>query len=194
MKKIIILILLIMFSVPILELQNYYQETSVWDFMAEFTAAALLNPDIPIEQINTVLSQNIKQVIESPLTDEELIIFSTPFSELYSFDSGTFSSLRVNDIIISEVNINIQQIQSIHNIPLTLNPNTNNSKTSISIIVSCRNFNVVDSWFSLTTILFICAMIVYLLFTFNNSITSLITEPIEKMLEDVKLNGNSDRL
>lgn len=48
MKKIILVILLIMFSVPVLDIDNYYPQTNAWDFLTDYVVAALYNPNIEI--------------------------------------------------------------------------------------------------------------------------------------------------
>jgi hypothetical protein len=42
MKKVIIVILFLMFSVPIFDIDNYYPESSSWDFLVGFVGKALL--------------------------------------------------------------------------------------------------------------------------------------------------------
>ncbi len=59
MKKIIIVILLIMFSVPGLDIDNYFQQESAWDFLADFVAAALARPEIPLEKINMLIQRTL---------------------------------------------------------------------------------------------------------------------------------------
>jgi cobalamin-dependent methionine synthase I len=95
--------------------------------------------------------------------------------------------------MVSEVSVNVEQILQARNNTLTLNIKEGDAeKNTVTIILSCNKFNIIDSWFSIGKILFICLIIVYLLNTFNTSITQLITEPIERMLEEVKQNGKSD--
>lgn len=50
-----------MFSVPILDTDNYFQTTSSWDFLSEFIVAALCKPVIPIDKINALILKQIQQ-------------------------------------------------------------------------------------------------------------------------------------
>lgn len=59
MKKIIIVILLIMFSVPGLDIDNYFHQQSAWDFLTDFVAATLERPEIPIEKINILIQRTL---------------------------------------------------------------------------------------------------------------------------------------
>jgi L-asparagine transporter-like permease len=59
--------------------------------------------------------------------------------------------------------------------------NQNNSitnKNSISVVLSFKNYNRIDSWFSIFKIIVICIIIIYLLQAFNNNISNLIVSPI----------------
>lgn len=58
-KKVIIVILFLMFSVPIFDVDNYYPEDSSWDFLVGFVGKALDNPNIPLWKINQVIRKNI---------------------------------------------------------------------------------------------------------------------------------------
>jgi len=55
MKKIIIVILIIMFSITALDINNYYPDNTSWDFLTSYIAKLLLQKDIPIEQINKII-------------------------------------------------------------------------------------------------------------------------------------------
>ncbi len=41
-------ILLLMFSVPILDTDNYYPQTNSWDFLTDFVVSTLSKPEIPL--------------------------------------------------------------------------------------------------------------------------------------------------
>ena len=87
MKKIIVVILFLMFSVPALEISNYRDESTAWDFLVEFVAEALNNPIIELEKINLLIKNTI-EASKSLDVKEELVAVRTPFNELYNFDSG----------------------------------------------------------------------------------------------------------
>ncbi len=65
MKKIIMVILLLMFSVPALDTDNYYQQTSSWDFLSDFIANVLYKPEIPLAKINELIQRQIQFTIDS---------------------------------------------------------------------------------------------------------------------------------
>lgn len=48
-----------MFSVPILDTDNYFQQTSSWDFLCNFIVNALRKPEIPIGKINELILKQI---------------------------------------------------------------------------------------------------------------------------------------
>lgn len=138
MKKIIMVILLLMFSVPILDIDNYYSQTNSWDFLTDFVVSTLSKPEIPLENINKLIKANIDGVISSDQSSETLILFKTPFKELYYYDSGNLKSQRVNDIIVAEADIDVSGMIQIRNGTLTLN---SESLTTVTAILSCKSFN-----------------------------------------------------
>lgn len=48
-----------MFSVPGLDIDNYFQQESAWDFLADFVAGVLARPEIPIEKINILIERTL---------------------------------------------------------------------------------------------------------------------------------------
>lgn len=131
-------ILLLMFSVPILDIDNYYSQTNSWDFLTDFVVSTLSKPEIPLENINKLIKANIDGVISSDQSSETLILFKTPFKELYYYDSGNLKSQRVNDIIVAEADIDVSGMIQIRNGTLTLN---SESLTTVTAILSCKSFN-----------------------------------------------------
>ena len=71
---------------------------------------------------------------------------------------------------------------------LTKNSNDN----FITVIINYREFNKIDSIFSIVKIIFICLIIMYLLNSFNDHTSELIINPIEKMVEDIRSKGEAD--
>ncbi len=92
--------------------------------------------------------------------------------------------------MVAETEFNVTQVFNVRNSQLSLRDSVIDSETNtVTIILSCRRYSELGSWLSIGKILFICLAIVYLLNTFNEKISQLITEPIEKILDDVK-NGS----
>lgn len=48
-----------MFSVPGLDIDNYFQQESAWDFLSDFVAGVLARPEIPIEKINILIERTL---------------------------------------------------------------------------------------------------------------------------------------
>ena len=48
-------ILFLMFSVPVFDIDNYEPDSSSWDFLVGFVSKALVNEKIPLWKINQVI-------------------------------------------------------------------------------------------------------------------------------------------
>ena len=99
-KKVIMVILFLMFSVPIFDIDNYYPESTGWDFLVGFVAKALKNDKIPLTKIDAVLNDAIKSTGSLEIYST-MIIFETPFAELSSHNLESIDNLRITDIGIS---------------------------------------------------------------------------------------------
>lgn len=58
-KRIIIIILILMVSIPLMDLNNYTSITTHWDFMTVFLLKALHNPDIKVSHLQLLMEKNL---------------------------------------------------------------------------------------------------------------------------------------
>ena len=185
-KKVIVVILFLMFSVPVFDIDNYYPESTGWDFLVGFVAKALKDDKVPLAKINQVVTDAMKSK-ESLEIYSTIIIFETPFAEMSSHNAESIDSLRITDIGISESEVDVEEILA-RRPSLSRNGNDN----FITVIVDYREFNKLDSIFSMVKIIFICLIIMYLLSSFNEHTSELIINPIEKMVEEIRSKGEAD--
>ena len=53
------IILLIMISIPIVDINNYISISNHWDYMTQFVAAIIINPLIPMHSIHSLIALNV---------------------------------------------------------------------------------------------------------------------------------------
>lgn len=129
-----------MFSSTALDINNYYPEDSSWDFLADFIANVLMQPDLSIDVINKMIDANVEG-LEAMGVKETLVAVETPFVEVYGLQTMDYSQLRITEIGLADAVINVQEILGLRK-GLTLDPaylnSTSNTTTmnSINIIVS----------------------------------------------------------
>lgn len=95
--------------------------------------------------------------------------------------------LRITEIGLSEASFDVAEVLKVRpyltfDQDFILSENSTALFDSITVVLSYKKFNEIDSWFSIGKIVFICLTIIYLLQSFNTNISELIVSPIEKML------------
>ena len=72
-----------MFSVPVFDIDNYYPDSTSWDFLVSFVGKIINKSDIPLDKVNETIEKNIKSVGDLEIYSK-MILFETPFTELLS--------------------------------------------------------------------------------------------------------------
>lgn len=172
-KKIIIVILLLMFIIPLFSIDVYRDPENSWDYsLRNQQELLLLSPAImPTSSIVTLINSTISHF----LNEENFIIqYSSPFNELPSYSSIDLSLLRSSDLISSVQNINVSQILS--NRPdLSIRTGLSaKASNALTVILDQSHYNKVTAGFSLSKTLFVCLVLVLLLQLFTKDINTLL--------------------
>lgn len=185
-KKIIIVILLLMFAIPLFNIDVYRDPENAWDYHLKNQMELLLLPTSSISTAN--ISNLINYTITSYISEQNFIIlYSAPFNELPHYETVDLSLLRSGDLISSVQTINVSQI--VANRPdLSQASGLSDSKSnSLNVILDQSQMNQIDAAFSLAKTLFVCLVLVLLLQLFTKDINALLVEPIESMMEKLML-------
>lgn len=106
-QKVVIVVLLIMFLVPLFDSENYIPKAESWDFTVVSIHDYLKNSDIPLESISDMIDNHIKQHQD----DNYIIYFSSPFNELPFYKTDRFGKERIQDITSSIEEIDVSEIR-----------------------------------------------------------------------------------
>ena len=74
-----------MFSVPVFDIDNYYPDSTSWDFLVSFVGKIIHKSDVPLDKVNEAIEKNIESAGNLEVYSK-LIIFETPFGELPSYN------------------------------------------------------------------------------------------------------------
>lgn len=185
-KKIIIVILLLMFVIPLFNIDVYRDPENAWDYHLKNQMELLMLPPSSIS--TTSISKLINSTIQSYINEQNFIIlYSTPFNELPHFSSVDLALLRSGDLISSVQTIDVSLIMA--NRPeLTITPGLNaKNSNSLTVILDQSQINKINAAFSLAKTLFVCLVLILLLQLFTKDINTLLVEPIEGMMEKLML-------
>jgi class 3 adenylate cyclase len=185
-KKIIIVILLLMFIIPLFSIDVYRDPENAWDYHLHSQYELLLLPPASMPTAYIVALTN--STITSYFSEQNHIIqYSTPFNELPHYSSIDLSRLRSSDLISSVQIINDTEILA--NRPdLSLKTTLTAKETNaLTVILDQSQLNAIVAAFSLAKTLFICLVLILLLQLFAKDINTLLVEPIEGMMEKLML-------
>lgn len=109
LKKVIIVVLLLMFISPLFDTDVYLDPANSLDYSIQSLNNMLLKNVISIADINTLMNQ----VIESHKSlDYKLIYFATPFVQLPYYSGNGFADYRASDFVASSFEVDSAQIKS----------------------------------------------------------------------------------
>jgi hypothetical protein len=97
-KKVIIVVLLIMFVVPLFDTDNYLDAANSWDYTVINIHTLLKNKKVSLDVLNIMIN---KRMSTSMAEETNLIYFSTPFNELPTYVHEDFLNVRLVDWISS---------------------------------------------------------------------------------------------
>ena len=185
-KKIIIVVLVMMFIIPLFSIDLYRDPENAWDYL-------LINEDNLLNANPTVITTaSITALIQSKINtfsnqDSFIIQYTTPFNELPYLNNVDLSVLRDEDLLSSSQTINTAAIMA--NRPgLTLRTSSKSSDlTSLNAILNQNSYNRKLAAFSMGKTLFICLILLILMQLFSQSIDTLLVEPIENMMDKLML-------
>ncbi len=109
LKKIIIVILMLMFFVPLFDSEIYTDQANSIEFTMNSFNSLLLTPvsTVPTSQLITL----VDQLLNDMKNDEySLIYFSSPFTELPVYRHDDFYQVRIADLVTASVIIDTYTI------------------------------------------------------------------------------------
>ena len=110
MKKVIVVVLLIMFLVPLFDTENYIERPSSFDFITNNLNELLLNPSIPTSKIIELSHNTIQSHMKKDGQEGFIVHFGTPFNEFPAYNDSIFGYQRVDDTSSSVATIDTTQI------------------------------------------------------------------------------------
>jgi hypothetical protein len=108
-KKIIIVILMLMFIIPLFSIDVYRDPENAWDYsLKNQNQLLMLKPTaVPTSQIISLISNTISQYYSET---NFIIQYSSPFNELPSYSNIDLNKLRSSDLISSVQSIDVSSI------------------------------------------------------------------------------------
>lgn len=107
-QKVIIVVLLIMFLVPLFDSDNYISKAESWDFTVQTVHSMLKDSSYDLATISGLIENQISKT----QGDNFIILFSTPFVELPFLQQDRFTKERIQDITSSIEGINVASIMA----------------------------------------------------------------------------------
>jgi hypothetical protein len=111
LKKVIIVVLLLMFIAPLFDPDIYLDAANSLDFTLSSISRMVLNPSsgMTIDQINTIINSTVTDLLAE---SNYIIYFSTPFNEIQSYTDPNFNDFRVSDYVVSALVVNTSSIMA----------------------------------------------------------------------------------
>lgn len=111
MKKVIIVVLTLMFLIPLFDSEVYTDQANSFDFTTKNINHLLeANSVITIADIITMTNMVLEDHKDE---DFPLVYFKTPFDELPSYQSDDFFNIRISDFVASSETLNTDQIMAL---------------------------------------------------------------------------------
>ena len=187
MKKIIVVVLVMMFLIPLLNIDVFRDSENAWDFTLSNQQQVLLTAETSITQAELIglVEYTINMYVGAK---NPIVQYTSPFQELPLMQNVDMSKMRNDDLLSSSQDINVATIMS--NRPsLTLRTDTTDSQelSSLTAILDQSDYNTTEALFSMGKTLFVCLVLLVLMILFSNDIDTLLVEPIEGMMEKLML-------
>lgn len=184
-KKIIIVVLLMMFVIPLFSADLYRDPENAWDYLLQHDQQllSLSNSVVPTSSVISLIASQISEFIAE---DNFIIQYTSPFNELPYINQVDLTVLRNEDLLSSVQSINATLV--LNNRPdLTLRQSSNDDLSSLNVILNQNQYNRKLALFSMGKTLFICLILLLLMQLFSQNIDTYLVEPIEDMMEKLML-------
>jgi hypothetical protein len=156
-----------MISIPLLDINNYDNISTQWDYSINFIANALVNPNVTIDSISQLVALQIASFDQLD-TKATFICIDSPFAVLSTCSGIDLLQFRSADLGVFIQTLDVTAITQIR--PNLSNYSNQNIASSLAIFVNYQSYNSIDSGFSIATTTFICLTIIYLLSEFSSNI------------------------
>ena len=187
MKKIIVVVLLMMFIIPLFNVDVFKDSENAWDFSLHNQYQILLTSESSISnaQLIGLVDSTIAKFANA---DNPIVQYTSPFQELPLIENVDMNTLRNDDLLSSSQEIDVTLILAARP-SLTLRTDTIDSTelNSLTAILDQSNYNTIEAAFSMGKTLFVCLVLLALMALFSNDIDTLLVEPIEGMMEKLML-------